>query len=208
MKLGKRIAPLHIGVATPEQANTLIEQGLLFDSELHDCEVFWGDCQVVQCFNCQAYKHTAKHCQNTVRCGFCAALGHTSKDCANQGNPDMHRCAVCKGGKRHTAWARECPVRKAHVAEAQRAYLTRPIRFQVRTEQGIHSQNKKVGCTIAKDQEDATETIVVDDSSAKGTISTALVPASQSSRDPFESDDDFQVVRPKRKRGRPSPYEV
>jgi hypothetical protein len=29
IKLGKRIAPLHIGVASPEQANTLIEQGLL-----------------------------------------------------------------------------------------------------------------------------------------------------------------------------------
>ena len=133
IKLGKRVAPLHIGVATPEQANTLIEQGLLFDSELHDCEVFWGDCQVVQCFHCQSYKHTAKHCRNAVRCGFCAAIGHASKDCANQDNPEVYRCALCKGGKKHTAWAREYPIRRQQVEEAQRAYLSRPTRFQVRT---------------------------------------------------------------------------
>jgi hypothetical protein len=68
---GKRVAPLHIGVAEPEQANLLIEQGLLYGSELHDCEVYAGDCQVTQCFNCQTYGHTAKHCRETVRCGFC-----------------------------------------------------------------------------------------------------------------------------------------
>jgi hypothetical protein len=162
-KLGKRIAPLHIGVATPEQVNTLIEQGLLFDRELHDCEVFWGDCQVVQYFHCQSYKHTAKHCRNAVRCGFCAAIGHASKDCANQGNPDIYRCAVCKGGQRHTAWARECPVRKAQVAEAQRAYLTRPIRFQVRTEQKMTSQASQAGHATDKETEETIETIVVEE---------------------------------------------
>ena len=161
IKLGKRIAPLHIGVSTPEQANILVEQGLLFDSELHDCELFWGDCQVVQCFHCQEYKHTAKHCRNIVRCGFCAATGHASKDCANQGNPEMYRCAVCKGGKKHTAWARECPVRRERVAEAQRAYLTRPTRFQVRTEPKGADQTQR-GYTSDKDIE-GSETIVVDD---------------------------------------------
>ena len=216
IKLGKRIAPLHIGVATPEQANMLIEQGLLLDSELHDCEVFWGDCQVVQCFHCQSYKYIAKYCRNAVRCGFCAAIGHASKDCANQGNPDMHRCAVCKGGKKHTAWARECPVRKERVAEAQRAYLTRPTRFQVRTEPRAADKTGQYRNTTNKNTE-ASETITVDENhqtkaatavQTEAGVSTALVLAIQSSPDPFESDEDFQVVQPKRKRGRPSPYEV
>ncbi|KAG9240835.1 hypothetical protein BJ878DRAFT_559605 [Calycina marina] len=42
IKDGKRIAPLHIGMAEPEQANILIDQGLLYGSELHDCEVFYN----------------------------------------------------------------------------------------------------------------------------------------------------------------------
>ena len=66
----------------------------------------------------------------------------------------MYRCAVCKGGKRHTAWARECPERKAQVAEAQRAYLTRPTRFQVHTEQKITSQANQRGQTTDKDLDD------------------------------------------------------
>ena len=206
IKLGKRVAPLYIRVATPKQANILIDQGLLFDSELHDWEVFWGDCQVVQCFHCQSYKHTAKHCRNTVRCGFCAAIGHASKDCANQGNPDMHRCAVCKGGKKHTAWARECPVRKEHVAEAQKAYLTRPTRFQVRTAQ------KAADPAEASPQTRTTPVVWTEairtEAIRTKTPSTALVPATQSSTDPFDSDDSFQIIQPKRKRGRPSPYEV
>jgi hypothetical protein len=219
IKLGKRIAPLHIGVATPEQANTLIEQGLLLDSELHDCEVFWGDCQLVQCFHCQSYKHTAKHCRNAVRCGFCAAIGHASKDCANQGNPEMYRCAVCKGGKKHTSWARECPVRREQVAEAQKAYLTRPARFQVRTVQRAPSQASQ---PTAKDSENIVDTIIADNSPQPsiqtstiqaitvrtGITATARVPVIQGSPDPFISDEEFQVIQPKRKRGRPSPYEV
>ena len=37
---------------------------------------------------------------------------------------------------------------------------------------------------------------------------TTVGPATQSPIDPFESDKEFQIVRPKRKRGRPSAYEV
>jgi hypothetical protein len=130
---GKRTAPLHLGIAEPEQANLLIEQGLLYGSELHDYEVYSGDCQVTQCFRCYAYGHTAKHCQSIVRCGFCAAAGHKSNDCPKQEDPQAHRCAICKGGPKHTAWARECPVRRARVEEARQAYLSRPVRFQTRT---------------------------------------------------------------------------
>ena len=56
---GKTRSALHIGVASPEQANLLLSQGLLFESELHDCEVFEGECQVTQCFKCIEYGHIA-----------------------------------------------------------------------------------------------------------------------------------------------------
>jgi hypothetical protein len=100
---GKRAAPLHIGIAEPGQANTLIEQGLLFGSELHDCEVFWGDYQVTQCFNCYTYEHTARHCKNHMRCGFYATIGHASQDCPKREDSQAYRCEVCKGGQRYPA---------------------------------------------------------------------------------------------------------
>src|SRR4030088_483491 len=75
---GKKRAALHIRVADPAQANHLLEQGLLFKSELHDCEVFEGDCQVTQCFRCLEYGHIAKRCKNLTKCGFCANIGHLS----------------------------------------------------------------------------------------------------------------------------------
>jgi hypothetical protein len=129
----KKIASLYLGIAEPEQANLLIEQGLLYGSELHDCEVYYGNCQVTQCFRCYTYGHMAKHCQRVVRCGFCAAAGHKSNDCPKQGDPQAYRCAACKGNPKHTAWARECPTRQAQVADARQAYLSRPAQFQVHT---------------------------------------------------------------------------
>jgi hypothetical protein len=52
LKSGKRVAALHIGVAEPDQANLLIDTGLLMNSELHDCELFDGSCYITQCFRC------------------------------------------------------------------------------------------------------------------------------------------------------------
>src|ERR1700716_2241788 len=78
---GKTRSALHIGVASPEQANLLLSQGLLFESELHNYEVFEGECQVTQYFKCIEYGHIAKQCKNFIKCGFCIAIGHLSQDC-------------------------------------------------------------------------------------------------------------------------------
>lgn len=125
---GKRIMPLHIEIAEPEQTNLLIEQGLLYGSEIYNCEVYTGDCQAMQYFNCQTYKYTAKHCQEIVRCGFCTALGHKSNNCPKKDDSQAYWCAACKGNPKHTAWTKECPIRKA----ARQAYLARLTRFQIR----------------------------------------------------------------------------
>src|ERR1700716_4301102 len=132
---GKTRSALYIGVASPEQANLLLNQGLLFESELHDCEVFEGECQVTQCFKCMEYGHIAKQCKNLIKCGFCAAIGHLSQDCLKKNDRNSHHYAICKKpGARHTAWARECPTRKEMVEKARRAYLLRPAKFQERTQ--------------------------------------------------------------------------
>lgn len=203
IKSHKKTGPLHIGVAEPEQANYLVDNGILYGSELHDCEVFYGDCQVTQCFQCQAYGHTAKHCRNTVRCGFCAAIGHKTGDCPKKEDSQAHRCAVCKGLPKHTAWARECPERRTRVAAARRAYLNRPARFQVRTKTKLK----------------APETSTTQTSSTP-TSSTAIsvdIPLSQEIDMEFSSSQgtifigsemDTDEPHPKRKRGRPSTLQI
>src|SRR3982074_1725466 len=48
---------------------------------------------------------------------------------------NSHHYAVCKKlGARHTAWARECPIKKEMVEKARTAYLLRPAKFQERTQ--------------------------------------------------------------------------
>ena len=113
---------------------TLLTTLLLFESELHDCEVFEGDCQVTQCFRCLEYGHIAKRCKNLTKCGFCANIGHLSQDCLKKEDRSSHHCALCRRrGANHTAWAKECPIRKEKTEEARKAYLLRPTRFQERT---------------------------------------------------------------------------
>ena len=46
IRTGKATGPLQIGVAEPDQANIIIEAGLLWNHELHDCEPFSGECQL------------------------------------------------------------------------------------------------------------------------------------------------------------------
>ena len=130
---GKRFAPLLIDVAEPEQANRLVDAGLIWDYQLHDCKPFAGDCRVTQCFKCFKYGHVARTCGNIARCGFCAAPGHDTNDCLRKNDSANHRCAICATPEaRHKAWAPNCPVRQAQVAKARLAYSQRPSRFQIR----------------------------------------------------------------------------
>lgn len=185
IKQGKRTAPLFLGIAEPEQANLLIEQGLLLGAEFHDCEIFCGDCQVTQCFRCQSYGHTAKHCQNVVRCGHCAAAGHKSTDCTKKEDHTAHRCVVCKG--KHPAWSRDCSVRKAQAAAARQAYLSRPSRFQIR---------------IKHRETPITQTPIIDLRFNTSQETTAFVGST------VESDIEVEAPPPpKRRRGRPFAYE-
>ncbi len=186
-------APLHIGIAEPEQANKLIDHGLLFGSELHDCEVFSGDCKITQCFKCYSYGHIVKHCRSVVRCGFCAGPGHVSNDCPSKEDHEKHRCAVCKGGPNHVAWARQCPVRQRQVAAARHAYLVRPTQFQVRTT--LHQREKaRAASPISLD-------IDMDFNIERSSTPIAFQASAETV---LESDTEGEFVQPKQKRGRPT----
>ena len=128
LRTERTTGPLIISVAEPEQANRLIDAGLIWQYELHDCEPFEGNCVITQCFKCFQYGHLAKHCRNAGRCGFCGAPGHATNDCLGKEEKAMHRCIPCRGN--HPSWARECPVRAKQAETARRAYNTRPARYQ------------------------------------------------------------------------------
>ena len=125
----KRFAPLQVFLGSPSDANRIIDHGLLWECELHDCEPFIGDCRVTQCFNCQGYGHMATRCSKPTRCGYCAKSGHKSNDCQDREKKEKHNCAVC--GLGHVAWDRNCVVRKVQVNRAREAYDSRPTRFRV-----------------------------------------------------------------------------
>ena len=99
LRSGRPTRPLIISVTEPEQANRLINAGLIWQYELHDCELYDGDCVITQCFKCYQYGHIRHRCQNLQRCGFCAAPGHATNDCLAKEDRTKHSCIPCKGNQ-------------------------------------------------------------------------------------------------------------
>lgn len=75
---------LMIEVATPAMANRLVRAGLIDECTMRNCELFFKECRMTQCFNCQQYGHIANRCNNPTKCGHCAR-GHRSLECPVQG---------------------------------------------------------------------------------------------------------------------------
>ena len=138
LRSGRTTRPLIISVAEPEQANRLIDAGLIWHHELHDCEPFDGNCIVTQCFKCYKYGHVGHNCRNTQRCGVCAAPGHATNDCLGKEDRTKHQCVNCRG--KHQSWARECPERRKQTSAVQEAYNTRPVRYQVGAELPVQTK--------------------------------------------------------------------
>ncbi len=110
------------------EANILVQEGLLHDGELKDCELFIEDCTLTQCFRCYGYGHTAHTCKGRRNCGHCAKE-HASNSCPTYKNPATHSCCNCKG--KHTAWSRLCPERAARASRAAAAYAARPSFYKI-----------------------------------------------------------------------------
>jgi hypothetical protein len=123
--------PLLISLASPEQANYIIDNGLIWGYQIHECEPYCGDCQVTQCFKCYKYGHTQKMCPVANRCGFCSLSGHKEEDCQVREDQTKWKCVNCPQGKNnHTSWSKKCPVKQEKQEAARKAYQERPYRFQ------------------------------------------------------------------------------
>src|SRR5579862_9637193 len=53
----KQASSLVIEFTRPEDANKAIEEGLIMDAEIHNCELSDRGCKLKQCFRCQKYGH-------------------------------------------------------------------------------------------------------------------------------------------------------
>ena len=114
----KPVTSLHLDLATPEQANLLIESGVVLGHRLHEAESFLANTVVAQCFKCFGYRHQARLCRNQAVCGACGGQ-HERRTCQIPEQLLKPKCSNCKGA--HPAWASTCPVRQEAVKKAREA---------------------------------------------------------------------------------------
>ena len=101
----KTHASLILDLATEEEANNIIEKGLVIDYDVHTAATYSRNWEIKQCYKCQEYGHIAALCKKREACGHCAEE-HPTKECPN---PEKPRCANC--GKKHPTWDTRCQVR-------------------------------------------------------------------------------------------------
>ncbi|KAJ6437601.1 zinc knuckle [Purpureocillium lavendulum] len=110
--------------AKAEDANRIIDEGLIWQGEVFQCERYDRQCRLRQCFRCHKYGHIGTQCRATTACGYCAQ-DHPTRECPAK-NDDMapRKCAACRG--EHEAWNSQCPTRKQELAKIKDAYKARP----------------------------------------------------------------------------------
>ncbi|EXL90128.1 hypothetical protein FOIG_16598 [Fusarium odoratissimum NRRL 54006] len=108
----------------PEDANKVIDEGLIWQGEVFQCELYDRQCRVRQCFQCHKYGHIGTQCKATITCGYCAQ-DHATRDCPTKSDRNAPRkCAACNGP--YEAWNNQCPTRKQEVNKAKAAFKSRP----------------------------------------------------------------------------------
>jgi hypothetical protein len=119
---------LPTSITEPEQANRLIDAGLIWQYKLYNCELFEGDCIITQCFQYYKYRHVGHKYHNLQRCGFCTAPGHTTNECLGKEDRTKYQYILCKGN--YPSWARQCQERIKQAEAAKLVYNTRPVQYQ------------------------------------------------------------------------------
>jgi hypothetical protein len=116
----KRMSSVITELTRPEDANKMIDEGLVWQGKVCPCEWYKRQCRLKQCFNCQKYGHIKTQCKATTACGYCAQE-HSSRDCPTKADQETPRkFASCRGP--HEAWSRECPTRMDEMARITCAY--------------------------------------------------------------------------------------
>ena len=126
----KPVTSLHLDLATPEQANLLIESGLVLGHRMHEAELFLADTVIAQCFKCFGYGHQARFCKNKAVCGACGGQ-HERRACQVPEQLLKPKCCNCRGA--HPAWASVCPVRQEAAKKAREAWNTHPGKYEIPT---------------------------------------------------------------------------
>ncbi|RFN51417.1 gag-like protein [Fusarium flagelliforme] len=105
----KSASSVIIEFTKPQDANKIIDEGLIWQGEV---------------FQCELYGHIGTQCKATTRCGYCAQE-HASRECCVKSDKSVPRkCANCKG--QHEAWSNQCVDRKEEMAKVKVAYAARP----------------------------------------------------------------------------------
>jgi hypothetical protein len=128
LKDGKLHGPLLINVGTPEEANTLVTEGLVHNPDLKNCKLFHSECQMTLCCKCQGYSHNAVTCQKLQTCRICAKQ-HPTAAWPTSNDLRTHFCCNRKGKQR--PWDPACPVRKAEAELATAADQLRPTFYKI-----------------------------------------------------------------------------
>lgn len=102
---------------------------MVWDGQIHQCQLYDRACRVKQCFRCYNYGHIGTQCNASQTCGYCGEQ-HESKHCSRKGVEGFApRCAVCKDS--HTAWSNACPARKKELQRVEQAKESRDIYWHV-----------------------------------------------------------------------------
>jgi hypothetical protein len=119
----KSASSVIIKFTQPEDANKIIDEGLVWQGELFQCERYERQYRLKQCFKCQKYGHIGTQCKAITACSYCAQE-HNSRDCPSKADRTATRkCAACSGA--HEAWNQNCRIRKDELARTKAAYATR-----------------------------------------------------------------------------------
>lgn len=125
----KRATSIVVEFATPEMANAVVYAGMVWEGQIHQCQLYDRACRVKQCFGCNHYDHIGAQCNASQTCGYCAEL-HETKHCRQRRMEGFTpRCPVCKGG--HTAWGNARPARKKELERVEQAKQNRSIYWDV-----------------------------------------------------------------------------
>jgi hypothetical protein len=128
LKDGKLSGILIIDMGKPEEASTLISDGLFVDHEPKYVELFHSECNMTQCYKCWAYGHIAMTCRKPQTCGNCAKEHH-SGSCPTPNYHRTHFWSSCKG--KHRLLDQACPTRMAEAVRAAAAYKARPTSYAI-----------------------------------------------------------------------------
>ncbi|KAL2349596.1 hypothetical protein BJ546DRAFT_867986, partial [Cryomyces antarcticus] len=104
----KQYSSLVLAVTTPEDANNIMDNGIILGSEFKDAVLYDSTGRPTQCYNCLGLDgHTSARCTNPPRCGNCAEA-HGTRECPSKTDQSKRRCHNCD--KPHAGWSRyDCP---------------------------------------------------------------------------------------------------